>query len=328
MKRFIIIAFFMIAITGIIFILSVSKKTLSGTNQVPTVGMITLSKVDLQTIAGFKAGLEKIGWKEGQDIRYIYDGPAGKIENLDTKINALLQKNIDLIFVSSTPGTIAVKKATQNQKIPVVFCPVTDPVGSGIVTSLKNPEGHITGVKLPRGDRQRMQWLHKIAPKTKTVFIPYTPGDKSSEFSRKQVRDAAQVLNIQIIEEPVSDPVQIKTILDKYVSKIDAIMIPRDSSIESYIRTILDYSIMHKLPVSAPSWQQVEQGALYTYGFIHTKLGEQASHLAHKILQGISPSNLPIEVGESHLVINQKTAKAIGLEIPDNILVQASKLIQ
>jgi len=309
------------AIFAVLFYRQLSHK------EVYTVGVVSLTKVDKETFRGFKEAMETYGFVENRNIAYLNEGPAESIAKLDTIVQRQLTSDVDLFFVSSTPGTQAVKKATEGSDIPILFCPVNDPVASGIVKSLKYPGGHITGIKLPSGDRQRLQWLRKIVPGVKTILVPYTPGDKSSEFSRFQAAEAAKAFDIRLIEEPVKSETALHEVLERNGASIDAIFLPRDSSIESFIGEFVAYSDRHKLPLSAPSLQQVEQGALFTYGFIHYEMGRQAARLAQRILNGESPAALPVQTAKSYLVINIKTAKKIGLKIPDAILVEADRLI-
>lgn len=292
-----------------------------------TVGFISLTKVDQQTFKGFTEAMKGYGYIEGKNIIYLNDGPAGEIENLNAMVQKQMKEGIDLFFVSSTPGTLAVQTATINTAIPTVFCPVNDPVASGIVASLEYPGGNITGIKLPSGDKERFKWLLEIAPSVKRVLIPYTPGDKSSEFSRLEAFYAAEASAVEIVELPVANKTALATLLKTNQKNIDALFLPRDSSIESYIPQFVSFAEENRLPLSVPSLQQVEQGALFTYGFIHTDMGRQAARLADAILTGTKPSSLPVETAKNHLVINLDAAGKIGLKIPESILAKADRLI-
>lgn len=284
------------------------------------VGVVSLSKVDRSTLKGFKEKMSRLGWKEYDNITYIDYGPAGKIQKLDTKIKPLIKHNVDLIFVSSTPGTLAVKKFTQNKQIPVIFAPVNDPVASGIVKSLRNHGGHITGIKLPAGDAQRFKWLKKLNPTVKNVLVPYTPGDKSSEVSRKEAKKSAKAIGLNIIERPILKDEDTPSTLKSLPNDVDAIFLPRDSTIESKIDDYVKYANSRKIVLSAPSYQQVQKGALFAWGFMHSEIGKQAARMANLILNNVKPSDIPVEVARNYLVINMKTAKEIGLVIPQSII--------
>lgn len=291
-----------------------------------TIGFISLTAVDQQTFAGFKEEMARLGYRENREIVYLNDGPAGKIENLGAMVEAQLKKGVDLFFVSSTPGTQAVRHATINRNITALFCPVNDPVASGIVSSLEYPGGNLTGIRLPSGERQRFEWLLRLKPETKRVVIPYTPGDKSSEFSRLEAFYAAQVHGVRLIEIPVEDEAGLTAQLERSKGETDAIFIPRDSKVESYIRTLVAYANRQRLPLSAPSLQQVEAGALFAYGFIHADMGRQAAAMADRILRGVPPASIPVETAKNHLIINRDTARTIGMTIPSDILEQSEQI--
>ncbi len=292
------------------------------------IGVVALTDVDNSTFAGFKEGMEQLGYIEGKNVTYLADGPAQEISKFDSIISNYLSKGVDLFLVSSTPGTMAVQKATKENKIPVVFAPVNDPVGAGIVKELKYPGNNITGIKLPTGDKLRLQWLKKIVPSAKKIYIPYNPKDKSALASLAQAEEAAATIGMTIIRGAVLDPGGINRTIGVVPDGIDAIFLPRDSSIESMIEEIVRISKARKLPVSAPSLTQVHAGALYTYGFIHSKFGKQAAHIADQILRGTEPANIPVEIAQNYLVINYQTAKELDMELSNTILRQADFIIR
>jgi putative ABC transport system substrate-binding protein len=173
----------------------------------------------------------------------------------------------------------------------------------------------------------RFEWLLALSPRTKTVLIPYTPGDKSSEFSRVEAFFAAQAGGVRLIEEPVTGETGLLALLERHKKEIGAIFIPRDSSVESHIATLVQFADKNRLPLAVPGFQQVEQGALFTYGFIHTEMGKQAAGIASRIFGGEHPASLPVESAKNYLVINLDTAKKIGLAIPDSVRAGADRLI-
>ncbi|BCB27958.1 ABC transporter substrate-binding protein [Sulfurimicrobium lacus] len=292
------------------------------------ISVIQLTSVDSATFAGLVEGLAERDYKEGKNIVFLNDGPAGSIDKLAPMIARHLAHKVDMIFVSSTPAALAVKHATEGKNIPVVFAPVNDPVGSGIVQSIQKPGGNITGIRLPAGDDVRMQWLTKLAPHVKRVLVPYTPGDKSALASLDLARQAAQTLGLALIEREVGNEAALRQLLLSLPAEAEAIFLPRDSSVESHIREIVAAAEQRHLPLCAPSLSQVEAGALLSYGFAHREIGIQAAGLVDQVLRGTPPADLPVETAESHLAINLRTAQAIGLPIPDEILFQAEKVIR
>ena len=291
-----------------------------------TVAFISLSNVDDNTFNGFKIKMKELGWSEDDNIEFIIAGAAKSVDKLPEKVTNILKKTPDLVLVSSTPATIEVKK--QIKEIPVVFCPVNDPIAAGIVKNSNQPEANITGVRLPVGDFKRAEWLYQIAPNIKKVFVPFTPNDKSSSSSRDDIRLIANEIGFKIIEKPLVDSKNIEQFIANIPEGIDAIILPRDSIIESAVEKFVAYSLEKKLPLSVPSYQQVKKGALYTFGFIHKELGKDAAMIADKVLKGIKVNDLPVKFGKAYLVVNETTAKKIGIELSGDVLNNAKLIIK
>lgn len=293
------------------------------------VALVQLTAVDTHTVAGFKEGMARLGHRENSEIVYLTTGPVGHIDKLETVIQSHLTKHPDLIFVSSTPATQAVKRLTELKRHPpVVFAPVNDPLAAGIVTDLRHPGGHITGIRLPTGDDVRLQWLLRIAPRAKRIYLPYSADDKSALTSLRQATEAAAALGVTLLPQPVPAEGGTAAAIAAMPAKADAIFLPRDSRIEAGIEMIVAEARKRRLPISAPSLMQVQAGALFSYGFVHKDIGQQAARLADQIFRGVSPGDLPVEMAENRLAINLVAAKEIGIAIPDDIIVQAEYVIR
>ena len=292
------------------------------------VAFVSLSNVDDNTFNGFKKKMKSYGWEEGENIKYIVPGAAIAVKNLKSIVKSVIEKKPDLILVSSTPATQEVKGAVKGLNIPVVFCPVNDPISSKIVQNQNAPKGNITGIRLPTGDAKRFEWLYTISPNAKKILIPYSKNDGSSIASRDAIRDIAKSLNIELVEKPFLENMTMKQFFEKCLKCSDAIFLPRDSRIESRIDEFVKYSILHKLPLSVPSYQQVQKGALFTYGFIHEELGIQSARMVDRILRGVKTEDLPVKYGNVYLVINKKTADKIGITFPSSVIRNAKLIIK
>jgi putative ABC transport system substrate-binding protein len=292
-----------------------------------SIAFIQLSQVDDKTFEGFKTQMELLGWSD-KKVQYIVPGAAQKVKNLPGIVEKVLEKKPDLIFVSSTPATQAVKKAIEGRNIPVVFCPVNDPVKSNIVKNQNMPEGSITGVRLPTADGKRLEWIKYIVPDVKNILVPYSANDLSALKSLESISAVSKELDINLIKIPLKPDDKLSEIFSSVKSSVDAIYLPRDSQIEVRIDQFVHYADSRKIPLCTPSYQQVEKGALFTYGFIHRELGKDAAKMADLILKGVNPSDLPIKFGESYLVINKKTAQKIGLELSKEVLNRAHMVIE
>ncbi|MEA3290229.1 MAG: ABC transporter substrate-binding protein [Campylobacterota bacterium] len=324
-KNYIFVA---VMILLIILFFQFSNSESKKSTKIYSVAFVALSEVDDNTFNGFKEKMNSFGWIEGKNINYIVPGPAQNIAKLPALVKSVVAKKPDLILVSSTPATKEVKKATKGTSIPVVFCPVNDPVASKIVQNPNAPSDNITGIRLPVGDAKRFEWLYTIVPNLKDVLVPYTKNDGSSQASRDNIKDIAKQLNINIVEKPMSGDDDPSYFFDSCTQSVDAVFLPRDSKVEARIDDFVSCTTKRKIPLCVPSYQQVQKGALFTYGFIHKELGAQAARMADRILRGVKPEDLPVKFGNSYLVINETTAKAIGIEIKNEVIRNAKMIIK
>ncbi len=304
-----------------------SAKPAAGAPRVIT--MLRLTAVDNHTVAGFQAAMTKLGYQDGQRVTYVDAPPAGSVDKLEGIIRSHLDKKPDLLLVSSTPVALAVKRLTEaSGKPPVIFAPVNDPLAAGLITDLKHPGGHITGIRLPLGDDLRLQWLTRIAPQAKRIFLPYSADDKSALSSVEQVTAAAAKLGLELVPHPIPAGSTVPGAIAAMPADVGAIFLPRDSRVESAIAEFVDVAARRRLPIAAPSLIQVEAGALFSFGFVHRDVGRQAARLADQIFKGTSAGDLPVEMAENSLSINLTTARKLGIKIPDDILVQANHVIR
>lgn len=304
-----------------------SAKPAAGAPRI--IAMLRLTAVDNHTVAGFQAAMAKLGYQDGQHVTYVDAPPAGSVDKLEGIIRSHLDKKPDLLLVSSTPVALAVKRLTEaSGKPPVIFAPVNDPLAAGLITDLKHPGGHITGIRLPLGDDLRLQWLTRIAPQAKRIFLPYSADDKSALSSVEQVTAAAAKLGLELVPHPIPAGSTVPGAIAAMPADVGAIFLPRDSRVESAIAEFVDVAARRRLPIAAPSLIQVEAGALFSFGFVHRDVGRQAARLADQIFKGTSAGDLPVEMAENSLSINLTTARKLGIKIPDDILVQANHVIR
>jgi putative tryptophan/tyrosine transport system substrate-binding protein len=291
-----------------------------------TIGVINLAPTLEDTFTGFKQGMTELGYIEGKNITYINAGPAGSIDKLDGVAQNLVKAKVDLIFSISTPATLAAQKATASNHIPVVFGILTDPVGAGVVTSLAQPGGNITGVTFGPQEVQRLEWLTKIAPAAKRVYIIYNSDDSSAKSALKTVNATAANLGLEIIAREARNPDEIAAALANLPEDIDVLYLLPDSQTEGKLVDILAVANARHLATSVANVDRVKDGPLYSYAMKLVPTGQQAAHLADQILKGAMPADLPVETTEFFLAINLKTAQTLGITIPDVILSQADTI--
>jgi putative ABC transport system substrate-binding protein len=293
-----------------------------------TIGVINLSPNLDGTVGAFKEGMTELGYIEGENVTYLYEGPVG-VDKLDTVAQTLVEADVDLILSLTTPATQAAQRATAGADIPVVFIPVTDPVGAGIVNSLTSPGGNTTGVTYSVQEGRRLEWLIQVDPTIEQIYIVYNPQDQSPVLALETVSETATQLGVELITRQASTPEEITAAYENIPEEADAIFFLPDSVVNTRIDDWLETAIELELPTSGPNTSLMEEGALTAYGIDLTDSARQeATRLADQILRGTKPGDLPVEMAEFYLAINLKTAEAIGLDIPDEILLQANIIIR
>lgn len=204
---------------------------------------------------------------------------------------------------------------------------MTDPVDAGVVDNLRNPGGNITGVKVGGHVQKQVEWLLKIVPGVKGIFVPYNPNDKSGTQGLIQLQEIVAKLGVEILVRETPTSKDIKKATTAIPEEAGAILMLPDNLILTYTHDFAKAGIKHSLPTVSLSIDQAEAGALIGYGFDNYSIGKQSARLAGQILKGTKPGDLPVETADFFLTINLKTAKAIGLDIPNNILHQADNII-
>ena len=287
-----------------------NKKT-----KIYTVGVINVTPTLDQTLAGFKKGMAELGYVEGQNIRYLYDGPTTDMSKLSAVAQTLLAAKVDLILTVTTPATLAAKQATAGIGLPVVFAVVTDPVGAGIVDSMQQPGGNITGVSFGIAEARRFEWLVRIAPDIREVYVPFNPKDKSPVLALKIVRKAAAKLGVNLITREVHDPETLNDAVLNIPAEADAVFHLPDSLIGTRLRDLVTTANKRNLPTSAANILDVGSYQMLTsFGFDQHLYGKQAARLADRIFKGNRPADLPVEMADFFLAINLKVAKTIDLD--------------
>ena len=291
-----------------------------------TIGVLNLAPPLNPIFDGFQEGMANLGYIEGETIAYIYEGPVGSIEALDPALQHILAAEIDLILSLSTPATQMVAQA--NTTIPTVFAPVTNPVEAGVVANMILPGGNITGVTFGTSDGQRLEWLLRIAPTVKRIFIPYNPDDGSPIAALATVQEVATQLGLELVTLETRTADEIAAAVDNLPQDIDAIFLLPDSLVVAQAAAFAQIARQRQLPMSTPNESQVAEGALISFGFSMVEIGKQSARLADQLLQGADPAETPVEFAEFFLTINLETANIIGLDVPDAILRQADMIIR
>jgi putative ABC transport system substrate-binding protein len=292
------------------------------------IGVMNLSPLLVPVFEGFKQGMAAFGYREGLNVKYTYL-EAGTIDKLDSLAAAFLAPDIDLILAISTPAAQAAKRVAGERKR-IVFASVLDPLGAGIVESIRQPGGNITGIRHGVHEAKRFEWLLRTKPDIQRVYVPFNPNDRAAVINLDIVKKVAELYSVQIVERACPDDAAVTAALVEMPDAVDAIHVLADNLIASRLvngtPNFLSVSLERKLPMSVPIISQVAQGGLIAFAFDFVSLGRQAARLVDQVLRGVRPGDLPVETVEFELAINVGTAQAIGLVLPDELLEQADRI--
>jgi len=277
-----------------------------------------------------RQGLRHLGYVEGKNIAFEYRAAQGKIELIPGFIAELVQMKVDLLFCPNLPAIHAAKDATKT--IPIVMVSNVDPVELGLVDSFARPGGNVTGLTLQSLELsgKRLELLKETFPKLNRVALVWNSGDQSMNLITKQIQAAAPSLGVTIHPSGVRDANEFESAFAKLTqSPPDALFSVADRLITSQRKKILEFAAKNKIPTMFDAQAAVEAGALMSYGPSRADVSRRAAVFVDKILKGTKPADLPIEQPmKFELMFNLKTAKEIGVTIPQSVLFRADKVIK
>ena len=281
----------------------------------------------------FRQGLRERGYVEGQNIVVEYRAADGKIERLPGLASDLARLKVDLIVATGTPLARAAQQATTT--IPIVSAVMGDPVGDGLVASLARPGGNITGLTFlgPELVPKRLELLKQAVPRVSRVAALWHPGafgERTNRDMLKETEAAARTLGVQLQLVAVRGPDELDGAFSTMTrARADALIVFPSTMLFSERRRIVDLAAKHRLPSMAMAREFVELGGLIAYGASIPDLIRRGVTYVDKILKGAKPADLPVEQPTKfELVVNLKTAKALGLTIPQSLLLRADEVIK
>jgi putative ABC transport system substrate-binding protein len=291
-----------------------------------SVAFVNTAKILDPVFDGFKGKMTELGYTEGKNITYVWDGDV-TLDKVEELTKSLVAKKVDLIFSLTTPATQAVKKVLEGTTTPAVFS-ITDPVAAGVVQSLKQPGGNMTGITTGAGEALRFEWLMRIVPKAKRIYYPYNSTDKSASGAFKTIQATATNLKVEIVAREATTKDDVTAAIAAIPTDVDAIFIGPDSLVGAAFADWAKAAIERKLPLSGSSVSHVQAGMLFSYSYDNVASGQQVATIADQVLKGTKPADIPVQTSEFFLTINYKTAQAIGLDISNDILQQAKTVIK
>lgn len=280
-------------------------------------------------VFGFQRGLRQLGYVEGQNLVLIYRWAAAQRARLVDLARELLELKVDILASHTTEAIVAIRSL--DAAIPVVMTAISDPVGNGLVASFARPGGNTTGVTLFSNELagKRLDMLTQLVPQLRRIALLAERDRPVTATLVSETQAAAQALRLalQTFEVAPDEIAEALRAIDK--ERADAVIVQQNLSFTPHLRQIADLAFGYRLPTVHPTREFVEAGGLLAYGPSLFALGERAAWYVDRILKGTKPADLPIEQPTKlELILNLKTARAIGLTIPDKLLTTADEVVE
>ena len=281
-------------------------------------------------VEAFRQGLRDLGYVEGQNIIIEFRSAEGKLERLPDLAAELVRLKVEVIVTGGEAAIRTLKQATQT--IPIVMGLTSDPVGLGHVASLARPGGNVTGLTTiaPELAAKRLQLLKEIVPKVSRVALLRNADDPNLAIQLREIEGAARVLDVQLQMLDVRSPDDFESAFQTAIrGGAGAILAPADPLTFSSRTRIVALAAKHRLPGMYVQKEFAEAGGLVAYGPSFVEMYRYAATFVDKILKGTKPADLPVEQPTKFtLVVNLRTAKALGLTVPQSVLILADQVIQ
>jgi len=300
--------------------------------KIPRIGFLGNSTAALEEnlVGPFREGLRDLGYIEGKNILLEYRWAEGKYDRFPALIGELIAQKVDIIVTAGTPASLAVKKAAPS--IPLVMIAVGDPIGTGLIESLAQPGGNVTGLSSIAVDLEgkRLELLREVIPNLSHVAVFWNPASPFQVNSEKELQAAARGFKMKVLSLGVQSPEQ----FDHAFATIRrerprALLILADRLFLHHRERIMEFATKNRLPGIYAYLELVEAGGLMSYGPSYADMHRRAATFVDKILKGRKPSDLPVEQPmKFDFVINLKAAKQMGVTVPPNVLVRASRVIR
>jgi len=281
-------------------------------------------------VEALRAGLRDLGYVEGKNLVIEFRRAEGYYERLPELAAELVRLKVDIIVAQATPGILAAKSATTT--IPIVMATSGDAVGMGLVASLARPGGNVTGMTGfgPEGSAKRLELLRDAFPRTRQVAVLLNPGNPiAMRVTFPAMEATAKSLRLELQQFGVRGPGDIDSAFAAMAKRrIDAVVTTNDAVITDNAGAIANLAAKMRLPSVGPS-EFAEAGGLMAYGASRLELFRRAAYFVDRILKGAKPGDLPVEQATRfETVLNQKAAKALGLQFPQEVMARADRVIE
>ena len=299
--------------------------------KISRIGILVQTQVERKhLIDAFKQGLYELGYVEGQNVAFEIRSAEGEADRLPKLATELASLQVAVILADTTVAVHAAKQATN--KIPIVMGSPGDPVGTGLISSLAHPGGNLTGTttQAPELSRKRVQLLKELVPGAARFAVLWESLNLASAENWRETENAARTLEVEAQSFVLSMPAELEEVF-RAIRKaaVDGLIVLPSGVLFSQKRHLAEFGIKYRLPTMFEQREHVEAGGLACYGPNLSELYRHDASFADKILKGAKPADLPVEQPTKFgLVINLKTAKALGITVPQTLLVAADEVIQ
>ncbi|HEM3694980.1 TPA: peptide ABC transporter substrate-binding protein [Streptococcus suis] len=276
---------------------------------------------------GIKAGLEEGGYSTTDNLEIDFMNAEADQSQVQTMSKKLVDNGNELLIGIATPAAQGLANATT--ELPIIMGAVTDPVGANLVTDLKNPGGNITGVSDQTPVADAVSLIKEITPDAKTIGVLYSSNEDNSKIQVAEFKAAAEEAGYTVLEYAVASSNELASTVEVATSKTDVLFTPVDNTVASAFSTVVSVANKTKTPIFTSVEDMVEGGGIASVTLSQYDLGVATGKMAAKILDGANPGDTPVQIfNEGTIVVNQKVAKELGITLSDDVINQASKVIE
>ncbi len=268
--------------------------------------------------------LAQKGFQEGKNLTVDFENAQGNAATASQIARKFIGLKPDVIVAITTPSAQAMVKAVGKDSIPIVFSAVTDPISAGLVPSLKDHKGKVTGVMDAPPIKAQIDFIKTLFPKAKTIGVIYNPGDHGSVSSLETIKAEAKAQNLTVIESTPVKSSDIQTAVLQLVGKVDALYIPLDNMLVSAMKTVSSLALKHNLPLFSADSGSVEAGALACIGYSYVQTGHKTGDMVVEILNGKDPAEIAVASPDTiDIFINQHALEKLNITLPDAVISKA-----
>lgn len=271
---------------------------------------------------GFIAALKDAGYEEGKNLELDVQIAQGDMSNNATIAQKFVSDKDDLILAISTPSAQAAIKSAQSTNIPVVFSAISDPLGAKLVTNLEKPGGNVTGTAdtVPDHYVSSVKAIKDFFPNAKKVGVIYNSGEQNAVQNLKDAEKAMKEIGLEPVEASATKSSEVQQAAESLVGRVDVLAYYKDNTVATALESVIKVADDNKLPFFAGDIDSVKRGALAAIGFEEYDLGYKSGEMAVDILKGKKPGEIPVAFPDGmKLYLNEKAAKQVGLNVPDEL---------